>query len=281
MKIIDAHVHFSRNVSFEDCAKQTSLVDFSERGYLAETGGNMVERSVCMGLTECDPAGFPDKGSRTPMLADLAEQLPPGMSLCPGINPHMLGKRNLDELAELARGACKIKAVKIYAGYYHVDINDPIYAPVYDLAEKYDLTVAIHTGDTYSSKGLLKYSHPLLLDELAVNRPDIRFVACHMGTPWVFDACEVCAKNPNVYIDLSGLLVGNAEYIGRMSSNALITDRYKQALCYLDNYDKVIYGSDWPLVPMGAYISFIKKLIPEDHHDKVFRRNAEKVYKLI
>ena len=281
MGIIDAHMHFSQIASFEDCAKRASFVDYTESGYVAEAGENTVERSVCMGLSECAPAGFPDNDAKTPMLADLAEKLPSGMSLCPGINPHTLGGRGLDELAELIKSAGNVAAIKLYAGYYHIDINDPVYRPAYDLAEKYDLTVAIHTGDTYSSRGLLKYAHPLFLDELAVSRPDLRFVICHMGTPWVFDACEVCAKNPNVYIDLSGLLVGSAEYIGRLSSDPLITDRYRQALCYLDNYEKVMYGSDWPLAPMGAYVNFIRKLIPVEYHEKVFRRNAIKIYKLV
>jgi len=233
-----------------------------------------------MGLSECVPAGFPDSSAKTPMLANLAEKLPPGMSVCPGINPHTLDSRSLGELEGMIRYAGNVAAIKLYAGYYHVDINDPVYIPAYDLAEKYDLTIAIHTGDTYSGRGLLKYAHPLLLDELAVSRPDLRFVACHMGVPWIFDACEVCAKNPNVYIDLSGLLVGGPEYIGRMSTNPLIIGRYMQALCYLDNYDKVLYGSDWPLAPMRAYIGFIQKIIPVEYHEKVFHRNAIKVYKL-
>jgi len=281
MNIIDAHVHFSQIASFEDCARQTSFTDYTESGYRSEAGENNVARSVCMGLAECAPGSFPDRGARTPMLADLAEKLPPGMSACPGINPHTLDSRSIGELEELVKYAKNVAAIKLYAGYYHVGINDPVYRPVYDLAEKYGLTVAIHTGDTYSGKGLLKYAHPLLLDELAVSRPGLRFVACHMGTPWVFDACEVCAKNPNVYIDLSGLLVGGPDYIERMSSNPLITDRYKQALCYLDNYDRVLYGSDWPLAPMGAYIKFIQKIIPVEHHDQVFHRNAFEIYRLL
>ena len=101
-----------------------------------------------------------------------------------------------------------------------------------------------------------------------------------MGAPWVFDACEIAAKNPNVYIDISGLLVGNAEFINEQAETPLLIDRYKQALVFLNNYDKVIYGTDWPLVPMGAYLDFSKKLIPEKYHQTVFYDNAVKVYNL-
>ncbi|MCH5374725.1 MAG: amidohydrolase, partial [Planctomycetes bacterium] len=33
-----------------------------------------------------------------------------------------------------------------------------------------------------------------------------------MGNPWTVDAAEVIYKNPNVYGDLSGFLVGNDAY---------------------------------------------------------------------
>ena len=280
MKIIDAHIHFSRIAAFEDCAIRTSLVDYSERGYAVEAKDNEIVHSVCMGLGETAPAGFPDPGAITPMTADIADRLPSGMSLCLGINPHTLDESRLAGMEELIAQTRIVAGFKIYAGYYHFHVTDSVYDPVYDLAERYDLATAIHTGDTYSGRGLLKYAHPLCLDELAVRRPALRIVACHMGVPWVFDACEVCAKNSNVYIDLSGMLVGSAGYIQKMAGNPLILDRYRQALSYLDDYDKVLFGTDWPLAPMGAYIDFCKQLIPQEFHGKVFYANAADVYRI-
>ena len=280
MKIIDAHIHFSRIAAFEDCARRTSQVDYSEWGYIAQAEENEIVHSVCMGLSELTPAGFPDSGTKTPMTADIADRLPSGMSICLGINPHKMDERSFARMEELIAQTDIVAGVKIYAGYYHFDVTDPVYDPMYDLAERYDLAVAIHTGDTYSDRGLLKYAHPLCLDELAVRRPDLRIVACHMGVPWVFDACEVCAKNRNVYIDLSGMLLGDAGYILKMADDPLILDRYRQALCYLGDYDKVLFGTDWPLAPMGAYIDFCKQLVPQEFHENVFYRNALDVYRI-
>ena len=280
MKIIDAHVHYSRIKSFEDYALNDSAVDYTEQGYLDETASNEIVGSICMGLVETSPGGFPDVNSPMPMAVDLEAVMPPGMFLCLGVNPHMLTERSLFETEEMFKGNPRVVGIKIYAGYYHIDITDRIYSAVYDLVEKYNKTLVVHTGETFSARGLLKYSHPLRVDDLAVARPDMRIVACHMGAPWVFDACEIAVKNPNVYIDLSGILIGNAVYISRQSANPLLTDRYKQALVFLDNYDKVLFGTDWPLVPMGAYIDFCKKLIPTDYHEKVFYDNAVKVFKL-
>jgi len=281
MKIIDAHVHYSRIASFDDCALRIAKVDYSENGYLRETQQNNVVGSVCMGLSESIPARFPDADIKTPMIADLTDQLPRGMSICLGINPYTLSENSLAAMEEQIKySSINIVGFKIYTGYYHFMMADPVYEPVYKIAQEYGLTVAFHTGDTYSTRGLLKYSHPLSVDELAVTHPDLKIVACHMGVPWVFDSCEVALKNPNVYLDISGMFVGDAKYIQEQAENPHIIERFKQALSYLNNYDKVLFGTDWPLAPMDAYIDFCKKIIPPEAYEKVFFQNAIKVYGL-
>jgi len=272
-------MHFSRIASFEDCAERTSLVQYSASGYRQEAQAAGIVHAVCMGLEESTPAGFPDALAGTPMQADLAAHLPDDVSLCLGINPYTLNEHSLAEMeAKVAKGG--VVGLKIYAGYYPLDITDQLYAPAYRFAEKHDLTVVIHTGDTYSDRALLKYAHPLCVDKLAVEHRQLRMVACHMGVPWVFDACEVASKNANVYIDLSGMLVGSASYIEKTRGKKLLLDRYRQALLYMDSYDKVLVGTDWPLAPMAAYVDFCKDLVPSDVYDMVFYQNAVRVFKL-
>jgi len=273
-------MHYSRIASFMDCAERTSGVDYSEAGFLRETQENGILASVCMGLSEGSPAAFPDAGAPSPMMADLSVKLPSNVFLCPGINPHTLTPRGVEALEAFIKDCKRVVGIKIYAGYYHVDINDPVFHPVYALAGKYGLTVAIHTGETYSDRGLLTYSHPLHADRLAVQYPHVRFVLCHMGVPWIFDACDLACKNPNVYVDLSGLLVGSKATIERMAAKPLLVDRYRQALVFLDSYHKILFGTDWPLVPLSPYIDFNKRLIPEEEHARVFYQNALQVYKL-
>ena len=55
-------------------------------------------------------------------------------------------------------------------------------------------------GQTAGSRAYLKYSHPLTLDEAAVRHPDVNFVMCHFGNPWLLDAAAV-EKNENVMTD--------------------------------------------------------------------------------
>jgi uncharacterized protein len=56
---------------------------------------------------------------------------------------------------------------------------------------------------------------------------------------------------------------------------------YKTCFIFANRYDKLLYGSDWPLAPMNVYIDFIKKIVPEEHHRKIFYENALNVFKKI
>jgi len=55
---------------------------------------------------------------------------------------------------------------------------------------------------------------------------------------------------------------------------------YTQGLSYLNNYQKVLFGTDWPLVPLGAYIAFCKKLVPPASYEDVFYNNAVKLFNI-
>ncbi len=89
-----------------------------------------------------------------------------------------------------------------------MNASDQVYQPIYELAKKYKLPVVFHTGDTYSECGLLKYAHPLTLDEVAVTHREINLVMAHLGDPWCLDGAELIYKNSNMYADLSGFLLG-------------------------------------------------------------------------
>ena len=51
-----------------------------------------------------------------------------------------------------------------------------------------------------------------------------------------------------------------------------------RAFRYAEKPDRFLYGSDWPLAPLGTYRDFIRTMIPEKHHDAVFRDNARALF---
>ncbi|MNC84424.1 hypothetical protein D3C75_1390290 [compost metagenome] len=36
----------------------------------------------------------------------------------------------------------------------------------------------------------------------------------------------------------------------------------------------MLFGTDWPLAPIDLYAEFVRRLVPEQHHEKVFYENA-------
>lgn len=112
--------------------------------------------------------------------------------------------------------------MKIYLGYYPYYAFDDVYQPVYELAKKHRVPVVFHTGDTYAEGAILKYAHPLTIDEVAVKHRDVTFVMAHLGDPWCLTAAEVMYKNRNVYADLSGLIVGTTDKVAQHMKKKII-----------------------------------------------------------
>jgi predicted TIM-barrel fold metal-dependent hydrolase len=277
MKIIDAHMHFSDIESFKETAKQLSKLDYSSAGLLKEYKEADVVLGIGMGVEEIEKEGFPDPSSPTPMGLDLEPEIPKSVVYCPGINPYHINVEELTKLEETVQQP-EVVGIKIYLGYYPFYAYDEVYQDVYKLAAKYQLPVVFHTGDTYSERGLLKYSHPLTIDEVAVKHRDVNFMMAHFGDPWTLDAAEVVYKNRNVFADLSGLVVGTGEDIARYKESPRFFNHLKHALTFTDDYSKFLFGTDWPLVPIQPYIDFVKEIIPEEYHEDVFYNTAVKLF---
>lgn len=276
MKIIDAHMHLSNIKSFHDTAEKLSFVDYSAAGILKEYEEAGVVLGIGMGLTETDKMGFPDYEAQTPMGLDLVDELPSSIFTCAGVNPYDLDDEALVRLESMLNDPRTV-GIKIYLGYYPFYAYDSVYQPVYRLAAKYKLPVVFHTGDTYSERGYLKYSHPLAIDEVAVDHRDVNFMMAHFGDPWTLTGAEIIYKNPNVYADLSGLIVGTEKDLASRSEGRFL-DHLRHALVFADSYDKLLFGTDWPLIPIAPYIEFIKNLIPEEYHNQVFYETALKIF---
>jgi uncharacterized protein len=213
----------------------------------------------------------------------------PGLHAIGVANPQRIGRDHLKRVeAQLDKNRGRIVALKAYLGYLHFGPEDPAYIPYYKIAAKYEIPVVFHTGDNWSTTALVKFAHPLRVDEVAVTHPEVRFVLAHFGNPWLIDAAEVIFKNENVWADLSGLVVGDSETFKKILDLPKLPDAVagvavsdlKKAMDYVGDYSKFLYGSDWPLAPMASYRRLIEAIIPEEHHAKVFRANAEHLFKL-
>ena len=266
MKIIDAHLHFMAVADFDRIAVAAGHENTEEHLAAAyETYG--ISTGIVMG--------------NGPL--DCQHCHPSFLHYCVGLDimdwqeDREAGLRLTEE--NLQRPDCA--GLKLYPGYNAFYVYDEMLAPLYALAEKYHKPVAIHTGLTASGMGLLKYSHPLTLDEAASRWPGVQFVMCHLGNPFLQDAVAVLEKNQNVAADLSGLLEGKIpdwEAFTRQKRGYL--RMLRDWLEYLDCYDKIMFGTDWPLANLEDYIKLTKEIAPPEAWEAVFHGSAERIYGL-
>jgi predicted TIM-barrel fold metal-dependent hydrolase len=240
-----------------------------------------------LGMGRLDaPADDPLGISGTLRLAALV----PGLHAIGVADPTKIIAVNPDHFkkAEADIAAGKVVALKAYTGYLSYGPDSPAYRPYIRLAARYKIPFIFHTGDTWSTRGKLRFAHPLLVDDVAVDHPDVKFVIAHFGNPWLTDAAEVVYKNDNVWADLSGILVGNAEAFkagadGKPAADsawASVLPDLRKAFRYTDKPDRFLYGTDWPLAPMAPYRAFVESFIPKDHHEAVFETNARQLFRI-
>lgn len=188
---------------------------------------------------------------------------------------------------QLDKHRSEIVAFKVYLGF-HGRPTDHGYEPFYKLALECNLPVVFHTGDSWGHMSRALDSNPLLVDEVARKYPKLRIVLSHMGVgQWHIEAAVMMWRRPNVYVDLSGFYVGTDEPLlemvrsGPLRTIPLMTimSDVVEGLTMVNAYDRVLYGSSAPMGPsMAAYREYIEALIPKEHHEKVFRTNAEKLF---
>ena len=49
---------------------------------------------------------------------------------------------------------------------------------------------------------------------------------------------------------------------------------------YLNDYKRIMFGTDFPLANLGDYIEFVKAFIPPDEWNQVFYQSAVDIYHL-
>ncbi|MGE3820812.1 MAG: amidohydrolase family protein [Isosphaeraceae bacterium] len=183
--------------------------------------------------------------------------------------------------AQLRSG--EIVALKGYLGYLHHGPESPGYRSYFELAARYDVPFIFHTGDNWSRAAKVKYAHPLLIDEVAVDNPNVKIVMAHFGNPWCVDAAEVMYKNDNVWADVCAILVGDAVQFDTLTASGYLArtvERVRHAIEFAERPDRFLYGTDWPLAPMNVYPSFVRRLFDERDHQAVFEDNAKALFKL-
>lgn len=263
--IIDCHVHLNHYADENLDALGASVAKLQ-----ATMRRNRIDVAVILTSYRISP-GRPS----TRQVVDAVKGIP-SLRVVAGVPFETLGAEKIVELdGMLAEGS--ICGLKLYPGYEPFYPADPKLEPVYQLAEKYDVPVMIHCGDTYSVKGKVKYAHPLHVDEVAVDHPGVKFVICHLGNPWLTDCMEVVYKNPNVQADISGLVLGNFSERFELFMRRQLQD----LLVWGVDPKDVLYGTDWPISSMESYLAFMEDLkIPPSDKRAIMCDNAARLFRI-
>jgi predicted TIM-barrel fold metal-dependent hydrolase len=162
-----------------------------------------------------------------------------------------------------------VRGFKFHPSMQAFEPNDRAYYPLYEALEELGLPAVFHTGQTGIGAGLrgggglrLKYSHPMELDDLAVDFPDLTIICAHPSVPWQEEALAVAAHKPNVYIDLSGWSPKYFPPILVKYANSLLKR-------------KVLFGSDWPAITPDRWLKDFEELdIKPDVRPLILKDNA-------
>jgi predicted TIM-barrel fold metal-dependent hydrolase len=182
------------------------------------------------------------------------------------VDPHR------EDAADIARRLIrehKVKGFKFHPSVQEFFPNDRLAYPLYEVIAEAKLPALFHTGQTGVGAGTrggggirLKYSNPMLLDDVAADFPDMPIVLAHPSFPWQEEALSVATHKPQVYIDLSGWSPKYFPPILVQYANTLLKD-------------KILFGSDYPAIAPEKWMEEFDKLpIKPEVRPLILKQNA-------
>jgi predicted TIM-barrel fold metal-dependent hydrolase len=219
-----------------------------------------------------DEAGMGRRRLGNAEVIAVAEANPDVLIPFASVDPHKgkLGVREAGELIE--RG---VRGFKFHPNTQAFSPDDRAFYPLYETIAEAGLIALFHSGTTGIGAGMpggggvkLKYSNPMLVDDVAADFPELDIILAHPSFPWQEEALAVATHKPNVYIDLSGW---SPKYFPEILVQYINT-RLK---------DKMLFGSDYPLITPDRWLADFEKLpIRDEVRPLVLKENAARLFGL-
>jgi len=178
--------------------------------------------------------------------------------------------RPMEAVRELRRSVRELGLIglRMLPWLWRLPPNDRRYYPLY--AECVELNVPFclqvgHAGPLYPSEP----GRPIpYLDEVALDFPELKIVAGHIGYPWTTEMIALATKYPNVYIDTSAYKASRypPELVSFMSGHGK---------------KKVLFGSNYPMItPLECLEGLDALNLPEEVRALFLGGNAQRVFRL-
>ena len=216
-------------------------------------------------------AGWDDGMNQNDIAARVAavnpEKYIPFMSLHPD-------QPDIDEEYDRAVGELGCRGIKLALSYQAVDPMSDSAFRLFDRLQSDDLPIVFHTGMSASSDAVLRYAHPLAMDEVAIAFPRLKMILAHTSHPWYEDCMSVVRKHPNVWTDISG-----------MPSRPWMAWRAMRVFHEFSATHKMLFGSDWVLWTPQETMDGLRAIpkfardhnlpqVPEDEIEAIINRNS-------
>ena len=165
-----------------------------------------------------------------------------------------------------------VRGFKFHPSLQAFEPNDRAFYPLYEAIQDLGVPVVFHTGQTGIGAGLpggrgikLRFSAPMLLDDVAADFPDLSIVMAHPSVPWQDEAISIATHKANVWIDLSG-----------WSPKYFPPQLVRAANSFLRH--KVLFGSDFPLLSPERWLSDFRHVdIKPEVVPLILKENAARV----
>lgn len=242
--IIDSHMHIGREElltpDMVQFLKQKNIWNdirqkISPEGVIANLDRCGINRGVVFPLTFMPPNGEWQK--LNDMTASYIRSYPDRLIGFAIINPDKIQ----DSLRELNRCQVELgfKGLKIHPSLQECFCNSDTLFPIYQYCQDHNFPVLFHTGASLPSHSD-KYSHPILLDDVAVKFPELKIIVAHMGRPYYQDTALLLRKHKNVYADICA-------NEGRVGGTLLLENALAWIKIYADGVKRLLFSSDYPV----------------------------------
>ena len=199
--------------------------------------------------------------------ARAAAENPERLSSLVGVDPVLMSRAEIEaEAAErLAQGACGLKIAPMFLD---IPPSDPRVDVVWETARRHGVFVLSECG-ARGSHGHEPWGHPRHFHDVASRFPDVRIQLAHLGQGAEEEVARLIHAHRNIYTDLSQRLTGIDQPGGWTSAQLLEVIRDIGA-------DRVIYGTNYPLVDTAAYAAAFQGLdLTAEEREMIGWRNAQ------
>src|SRR3972149_4238081 len=166
-----------------------------------------IEKVVCINYIARDLFGFTDEVHD--YVVRLCQYAPDRLLPCGAVDPVYSGDLVRDAEDLLYRR--KMRLLKVHGPHACYAPDDylrdkPMLAKVYGIAEESGVPVMFHTGTSIFPGARSKYGHPMAIDDIAIDFPQLKIIMAHGARPlWMAEAFFLMRRPENVHMDISGI----------------------------------------------------------------------------